>query len=175
MNLNKAIKKIKLKDEEAFEFLYNETKGIVFAIIISILKDHNLAEDAMQDTYIKMVKSINSFNTKLNFKTWISTIARNTAIDYYRKKKKSYSVDIHDSEYLFPLEKSEVTNEYNANFLLSLLNDDERQVVILYAMEDFKHREISEILDKPIGTITWLYNNAMKKMKEARKEITTNE
>jgi len=166
MNLNEAIEKLKQKDELAFEFIYKQTSSSVYAIIINIVKDHNKTEDLMQDTYIKMIKSINSYNNKYNFKTWLITIARNTAIDNYRKTKKEQLVDINESEFLFPESKSEVTSEFNANYFLSLLDEEEREVVILYAMEDFKHKEIAQILNKPIGTITWLYNKAMKKLKE---------
>lgn len=166
MDLKEAAKRIKEKDEVAFEYIYKTTSSSVYAIIKNIVKDHNLTEDLMQETYIKMIKSINSYNDKYNFRSWILTIARNNAIDKYRKMQKELLVDISESEYLFPSTKSNVTNEYNANFFLSLLDNDEREVVILHAMEGFKHREISKIIDKPIGTVTWLYNKAMKKMQE---------
>lgn len=170
MDLLEAIEKLKLKDNEAFEYIYYQTKTSVYAIIINIVKDHNLTEDLMQDTYIKMIENIYQYDYKYKFITWLLTIARNTAIDEYRKRKKLQSIDIHESEYLFPYEKTDVTNIYNANYLLSLLDDDEREVVILYAIEQLKHREIAKILNKPIGTITWLYNSAIKKLKEVGKE-----
>lgn len=166
MDLKEAAKRIKEKDEVAFEYIYKTTSSSVYAIIKNIVKDHNLTEDLMQETYIKMIKSINSYNDKYNFRSWILTIARNNAIDTYRKMKKELLVDISESEYLFPSTKSNVTNEYNANFFLSLLDDEEREVVILYAMEEFKHKEIAKILNKPLGTVTWIYNKAMKKMQE---------
>lgn len=172
MNLNEAALKIKNRDEVAFEYIYNETKSAVYAVIIVIIKDHNLTEDIMQETYIKMIKSINSYNPKQKFKTWLLTIARNTAIDYYRKKKREDSVDIQENEYLFPVEKSDVDNEYNANYLLSLLTEEEKEVIVLYAMEDYKHKEIAEILNKPIGTVIWIYNKAMKKLRKAKGGIT---
>ncbi|HHX79323.1 MAG TPA: RNA polymerase sigma factor [Acholeplasmataceae bacterium] len=166
MNLAEAIYKIKDKDELAFETIYKETSSSVYAIIKTIVKDHNITEDLMQDTYIKMIKSINSYNTKQKFKTWLLTIARNTAIDWYRKTKKEMLVDVSESEYLFPSTKSTVDYEYNANYFLSLLDDEEKEVVVLYAMEGFKHREIAKIIDKPVGTVTWIYNKAMKKLRE---------
>src|SRR5690554_7047163 len=98
MNLNEAIEKLKQKDELAFEFIYKQTSSSVYAIIINIVKDHNKTEDLMQDTYIKMIKSINSYNNKYNFKTWLITIARNTAIDNYRKTKKEQRSEEHTSE-----------------------------------------------------------------------------
>lgn len=119
----------------------------------------------MQDTYMKMIQSINSYNSKYKFKTWLMTIARNKAIDSYRKRRQETLIDIQASEYLLPQTKSGVDDEYNANFLLSLLDDEEREIVVLYAIDDFKHKEIAEITGKPIGTVTWIYNKAVKKMR----------
>lgn len=170
MDINEAIEKLKVKDELAFEYVYTKTKSLVYTVIISVVKDHNQTEDLMQDTYIKMIKSINSYDNKYRFNTWLATIARNTALDYYRKQKKQYSVDIHESEYLFPLERSLQDDEISTNYILSLLDDEEREVVMLYSLDEYKHKEIAIILNKPIGTITWIYNKAMKKLRKELKK-----
>lgn len=170
MDLNQAIERLKLKDEVAFEYIYSVTSKLVYTVIIGIVKDHSATEDLMQDTYIKMIQSINSYNNKHKFNTWLTTIARNTAIDYYRKRKKVQSIDIHENEYLFPIEKSTSDDEFNTNYLLSLLDDDERQVVMLYSLDEYKHKEIAEMLDKPLGTIIWIYNKAMKKLRKELKK-----
>lgn len=105
MNLKAAINGIKQKDETAFEFIYNSTSSSVYGIIKAIIKDHNKTEDVMQETYIKMIKSINSYNYKYNFKSWLLTIARNTALDYYRKIIKEEVIDVNENEHLFPKQK----------------------------------------------------------------------
>lgn len=170
MDINEAIEKLKFKDELAFEYIYIKTKSLVYTVIISVVKDHNQTEDLMQDTYIKMIKSINSYDNKYRFNTWLATIARNTALDYYRKQKKQYSIDIHENEYLFPLERSLQDDEISTNYILSLLDDEEREVVMLYSLDEYKHKEIAIILNKPIGTITWIYNKAMKKLRKELKK-----
>lgn len=172
MNFEEAIEKLKYKDDEAFEFIYNKTKSSVYAIIITVVKNQDIAQDLMQDTYIQMIKSINSYNPKYKFRNWLLTIARNKAIDSYRLRSRETLIDIHESEYLLPHTKSTADNEYDANFLLSLLDEEEKEVVMLYAVDDYNHREIAEILNKPIGTITWIYSKAIAKMKKAGKGIT---
>ena len=47
-----------------------------------------------------------------------------------------------------------------------VLGDEERQIVTLHVIAGFKHREIAEMLDKPLGTVLWAYNNALAKMKK---------
>jgi RNA polymerase sigma-70 factor, ECF subfamily len=102
MDLVEAIEKLKKKDNEAFEYIYNYTKSSVYGIIINIVKSRDVTEDLMQDTYIQVVKSINSYNSDYKFSSWVIMIARNKAIDYYRKKRKEMLIDITESEYLFP-------------------------------------------------------------------------
>ena len=82
MDLNQAIERLKLKDEVAFEYIYSVTSKLVYTVIIGIVKDHSATEDLMQDTYIKMIQSINSYNNKHKFNNWLTKIARNTAIYY---------------------------------------------------------------------------------------------
>lgn len=168
MNIDIAIEKLKEKDDLAFEYIYTSTKRLVYTVIINIVKDQSTTEDLMQDTYIKMIQSINSYNKKFKFTTWIATIARNTALDYYRKSKKQYSIDVHENEYLFPTTTNSAEDDYNTNYLMRNLTNDEREVVTLYALDELKHREIAEILNKPVGTVTWLYKSAMDKL---RKEL----
>lgn len=165
MNLEVAIEKLKDKDNSAFEFIYHNTSSIVYSVIINIVKDHNKTEDLMQDTYIKMISNINSYDFKYNFKTWLATIARNTAIDYYRKTKKETLVDISEFESFLPHTKSEANSNYNANYFLSLLDNEEREIVVLKAIDNIKFKEIAKIVDKPSATVRWIYSNAMKKMK----------
>ncbi|MFA6375367.1 MAG: RNA polymerase sigma factor [Bacilli bacterium] len=157
-----------LKDEEAFRIIYDDTKNAVFGIIISVVKDRNLAEDVMQDTYIKMIKSIRIYKRNGKFINWLLTIAKNQAIDYYRKRNKEVLLDYND-ETNEPLLKDDnnFTFSLETNRLLDLLNDIEREIVILKIVNDFKFREIAEFVGKPLGTVLWIYNKSIKKMQEA--------
>ena len=51
-----------------------------------------------------------------------------------------------------------------------ILNSEELEIVLLYVVSGYKHREIAKILDKPLGTILWSYNNSIKKLKKALKD-----
>ena len=157
-----------LKDEEAFRIIYDDTKNAVFGIIISVVKDRNLAEDVMQDTYIKMIKSIRIYKRNGKFINWLLTIAKNQAIDYYRKRNKEVLLDYND-ETNEPLLKDDnkFTFSLETNRLLDLLSDIEREIVILKIVNDFKFREIAEFVGKPLGTVLWIYNKSIKKMQEA--------
>ncbi len=170
MKLEHYVKGLKKKDNETFEAVYHETKHAVYAMILPIVKDRSLAEDVMQDTYIKMIENIYSYNQKYKFINWLLTIAKNTALDSYRKNQKSFSIDVQEADDLFISKESNVEHELEAEYYLSLLNDDERRVVVLKVLGDMKHKDIAKLLDKPLGTVIWLYNEAMKKMRSMKED-----
>ena len=155
-----------LKDEETFRIIYDDTKNAVFSIIISVIKDKNLAEDIMQDTYIKMIKSIRTYKRNGKFINWLLTIAKNQSIDYYRKRSREVVIDYNDNKNE-PLlvDNNNYTFSLETNKLLDMLNNIEREIVILKIVNDFKFREIAEFVEKPLGTVLWLYNKSIKKMK----------
>ncbi|MGI6710875.1 MAG: RNA polymerase sigma factor [Bacilli bacterium] len=166
MDINKAIEKLKERDEEAFEYIYNETKEAVYAMILSIIRDRSLAEDVMQDTYMKAIQSIYQFKEGNSFKNWILTIAKNQAIDYYRKRKRELLIDASESEFMLPHEAPRTSLQLEMDELLDILTVEERQIVTLKIVDDMKHKDIAKLLDKKIGTVMWLYNQAMKKMQK---------
>lgn len=164
------IQRIALKDDTAFTELYNQTKLSVFSILLAIVKDKAVAEDLMQDTYMKMVDALPSFEGKSAFKTWLISIARNKALDYLRQSKKTIRLldetleQTPDPTDVHPLKTME------CEWLLSKLSKEERQIVLLRAVDGLKHREIAALLEKPLGTILWMYQTAISKMKRASKE-----
>jgi RNA polymerase sigma-70 factor, ECF subfamily len=168
--LDYAVQKFKQGDEAYFDIIYEETKTKVYYTILSIVKDHSLAEDLMQETYLKMIEALPKYKRKNQFPAWIATIARNLAINTFNKRKKELLVDIDESEYMFGSEESPQENRYYLDKLLNVLNDDEKQVVIRHVILDEKHKDIALALDKPLGTITWMYQNALKKLKKAGEE-----
>lgn len=167
MNYEKHIKALKNKDEDTFALIYHDTKHAVYALIVSIIKDRSLAHDIMQETYITMLEKINTYRSGSNFRTWLLTIARNKAIDYYRKRKREELITPEEITQTIEAdgEQSAILSE-----VLELLNDKERSVFLLYAVQRFKHREIAQILDLPLGTVLWLYQKALKKVKTYFKE-----
>lgn len=85
--IKKAIKKIKSGDEEGFEYIYNEYKNWIFAIVSSYLKNNDDSDDCMQEIFFKIFSSIDQFDGDLSsFKTWIYAITKNCIIDIQRKK-----------------------------------------------------------------------------------------
>lgn len=171
INFDDYIDLLKEKDNQAFELVYEHTKRGVFSIIIAIVNDKSQTEDLMQDTYIKMLKNINSYQKGRNFNAWLIQIAKNIAIDHYRKNHLVSVYDPMEQSYIFDEVQTEEPEKvsYEIEELIKPLDDIERQVVLLRVVSDEKFKDIAKIVDKPLGTVLWIYNKALKKMKNSMK------
>lgn len=169
-DIKQLVKILKTGDMSVFDDIYHQTKDIVFYSILGILKDNSLSEDIMQDTYLKALKNIHSYKPTHSFKSWIVRIAKNLAINEYNRRKRETNIDIQENEMYFGKVESRSENQVLIEQLFRVLNDTEREVVLLHVIGDLKHREISKLLDKPIGTITWLYKQSIEKLRNQMKE-----
>jgi len=167
-DINALVKELQNGNIAVFDEIYYQTKDMVFYSIFLILKDYQLSEDIMQDTYLKALNKIHSYKRAANFKSWLITIAKNLAINEFNRRKRETLVDISAEEYLLGSTDSISENQILIKQIFKVLNDFEKEVVILHAVGDLKHKDIAKLLNKPLGTITWAYNKAIKTL---RKEI----
>ena len=167
VGFKKHIKALKSHRASAFESIYETTKHAVFAMAISVIKDRQYAEDIMQESYMKMVKNIEQYDPNQSFMNWLLTITKHTAIDYYHNMKHEIAIDPTDGSALFSSKDTPIEKRLEAEYYLSMLDDDSLQVVMLKIVADLTFKDIAELLEKPIGTITWIYYEAMKKMQHA--------
>ena len=160
------IKRLKNHDEEAFDYCYETYKNLVYFQIIKIVKNKELTEELVQDTFLKMYLNIDKFDGKF-FKAWLLKIANNVAISELRKKKETI-------EYNDNIISEEVISSFVHNDTLSdlkaILSPDEFIIVIYRIIYDLKTKEVAETLNLPMGTVSWKYNEAMKKAKKYFRE-----
>jgi RNA polymerase sigma-70 factor (ECF subfamily) len=98
-------------------------------------------------------------------------IAKNTALDYLRKNKKEYLYDPQEQSYIHQSLKTDPVT-YGVSDLVESLDEDEKQIVLLRAVAEYKFKDIAKMVDKPLGTVLWIYNKAIKTLK---KEVGSNE
>lgn len=164
------VNKLQSGDMSVFDDLYYQTKDIVFYSILGILKDYSLSEDIMQDTYLKALSKIHSYKPTHSFKSWIVTIGKNLAINEFNRRKKEIRIDIQTEEMFLGQTESRSENQILIEQIFKVLNDTEREIVLLHVIGDLKHREIAKMLDKPLGTVTWSYKNSLEKLKKELNE-----
>lgn len=175
--LDDYLVKLKKGEENALDSIYHLTKRGVFSLALSIVGDPNTAEDIMQDTYLKIKEKILYYKDGTNGYAWILTICRNLSINYLNKNKRVEVMDTSEHEYLNPITDKNIEKEDMPIFKIARqhLNEFEMQVLILYSVYGYKHREIASILNKPLGSVLWTYNNSIKKLQKILKKGLKNE
>lgn len=139
-------------DALAVKAVYDEYGGPVYALSLSVLRDRDLAADATQQTFLKAWRASATYDPDREFRPWIYAIARRTAIDIYRKRKRIIPSDDVDGATTPPgLETTWEVFEVRA--AVDKLPDSERVVVQLSHLEGLTHSEIAERLGIPIGTV----------------------
>ncbi len=163
------IKELKSRNYQSFDTFYNLTKNQVFYAIISVIKDRSLAEDLMQDTYVKFLEKIDQYKDGSNPYAYLSTIGRNLAINLYNQRKREvYSEELLET---IPYQEEIETDDAQIFKILDLLEESEREIVVLHVINELKFKEIANITQKPLGTVLWIYNKAIKKLKEKAGDI----
>lgn len=156
------IKELKENNLENFEKFYELTKRQIYVTIMPILKNKETVEDIMQDTYMRFLQNIHKYKENTNVIAFIVTIARNLSINHYNKNKKLIKYDLS----LYQDQIIEKKDTPLLDLVYETLEKDELEVFILHVIDELKHKEIAKITKKPLGTITWLYNKAVKKLKK---------
>ncbi len=172
MTLDEALARLAAGDQTAFGEVYERTRKSVYYIALSVVRERMLAEDVMQTVYLKVLGNAARYRRGTNAAAWIARIARNEALDVWRRRSREISVD----ERADPLPFGTCgADEYGLLIDLArrILKREEFSVLMLAATEGYKRREIAAMLSMPLPTVTWHYSRAVSKMKAALSEERT--
>ena len=130
----------------------------------SILQDYYLSEDILQDTYIKFLKHKKKVKVDGNILSYLLEISKNLSLNYVNKHKKVVNIDNivfkYEEQYQEKFEELKLVKD-----MKKILNENEFQIVILKIINELTNNEIAQLLNKPLGTVLWTYNNAIKKLR----------
>lgn len=136
------------------EILYKKYASKMYNICLTYAKDKDDAKDILQNGFVKIFTSLDSFNNVGSLEGWIKRIIINTSIDYYRKKiidLRNVSIDYADKNEV----ETSILEDINAKELLELVHklpEGARIIFNLYAIEGYNHSEIAEMLNISTGT-----------------------
>ena len=151
-------------EDKAFETLVKRSKSKVYTSIYLIVKDRYIAEDLMQETYIKAIDVIKSgrYNEEGKFLPWVVRIWHNLAIDFFRKDKRYPTIVLEDGSKLFnSFEFAEESSEdiqmkadkiSNVRELIKKLPDEQREVLVMRHYEELSFQEIADQTGVSINT-----------------------
>ena len=169
-------------NEAAFNLLVDRYQSKVFTTIFLIVKDHDVAEDLLQDVFIKVLHILNSdkYNEEGKFQPWVMRIAHNLAIDHFRKAKRYPTILLEDgSNLLNSLSFAEDSSEEQrikeetlawVRDLIEELPEAQKEVVVLRHYMDMSFQEIAEqtgvSINTALGRMRYALNHIRKKMKQ---------
>ncbi len=151
-------------DNSSFEVLLNRHKNRVFAFIMSKIKSKDLSEDIFQDTYVKVVNSLQKgkYNEEGKFLPWVMRIAHNLVIDHFRKQKKMQMIRSNNDFDIFDVIKDSKINAdeklikdqifSDLNSLIDKLPSDQKEVLKMRYYEELSFKKIAEYFDISINT-----------------------
>ena len=151
-------------DNKSFEILLNRHKNRVFAFIMSKIKNKDLSEDIFQDTYVKVVNSLQKgkYNEEGKFLPWVMRIAHNLVIDHFRRHKKMQMVRSNNDFDIFDVIKDDNINVddrlirdqifSDLRGLINLLPNDQKEVLMMRYFEEMSFKKIAEHFDISINT-----------------------
>ena len=153
MTLDELIIQCKKQDAKAQGELYKRYSSVLFSICLRYSPNHAEAEDSLQDSFLTIFKKVDQFKDRGSFEGWIKRITVNTVLQKYRKKR---VFDIAREDQIPDEIDVEVEDEeIPLDFLLKIIQelpDRYRLVFTMYAMDDYAHKEIAEMLGISDGT-----------------------
>ena len=164
--MDRAIRAAAEGDRDALRLLYLEGRRAVYAYALSMLKSPQDAEDVLHDCFLRAWEHAAAYQSQGKPMAWLLTITRNLCLSRLRERKR---IGILPDDYAeLPAPQGLSPEERLAlDATLSALSARERQIVVLHAVADLKHREIAVMLDMPLGTVLSQYRRALKKLQTA--------
>ncbi len=173
--------------EEAFYELVMRYKNKVFTTIVVIVKDANEAEDLLQDTFIRAIRTIKSgkYNEEGKFLPWILRIAHNMAIDHFRRNRRFPTVQVEEEykgRHAAFLEDSQETQQIRKESherlreLIRRLPAPQREVLMMRHYMKMSFQEIADItgvsINTALGRMRYALINLRKQMAEIESALT---
>lgn len=169
--------------DRAYRELIRRYQRPVFSLIYRMVRDRELAEDLAQETFVKVLKAIDSYRPEYRFSSWIFKIANNAAIDQLRRRgldtlsldgsPHAESADAIEATSLQISDGAESALEEVANrelgsqieAAIGQLRPEYRNCIILRHIEGRPYEEIAEILELPLGTVKTYIHRARNQLR----------
>jgi RNA polymerase sigma-70 factor (ECF subfamily) len=175
-------------DVRAFEVLLGRHRKPIYNFILRYTRDATLAEDLLQDCFLRLIKGLDGYQKQAKFTTWLYTIARNLCVDASRrgKHRKAYSLDA-------PVDKAEESGETRLDMTadqglatdrkvigkelhgkmeaaVQALSEEQREVFLMREILDMPFKEIAEVVGCPENTVKSRMRYALEKLREELEE-----
>lgn len=178
-NDSELIESFRNGNEKAFTLLFNRYRQRILAVIYNIVKDMETAEDLLQETMIKALETIRSdrYNDEGKFLPWVARIARNMAIDFFRKQKRYSNARIKEGSALFntinlseaSMETAQIKQETFRQLknYIHLLPENQKEVLMMRHYMKMSFQEIADVTNVSINTALGRMRYALLNLRRA--------
>ncbi|EOS76896.1 sigma-70 family RNA polymerase sigma factor [Lachnospiraceae bacterium 10-1] len=177
-----AVARMVQGDKTGLKEIYLNYAGYIYRIIYEVLQNKENAEDVTSEFFIRLWDKAEQFKPGNGHKGYLAVIARNMAVDFLRKhKKEELSALLQDlgqegeednkgsiiklAEDKTNQVEEQVIGSMTISQALELLKPSERQIISLKVLGEMTFKEIAAAMEIPMGTVTWKYQNAIKKLR----------
>jgi RNA polymerase sigma-70 factor (ECF subfamily) len=171
-----------------FEILVGRYKNAIVSFLFRFTGDFRTAEDLAQETFLRVFRKIHDYNSTAKFSTWLYTIASNLAKDEFKRRVRhpAKSLDWRgggDTTRDMPQAKADTTDSVpdvrlehdearqNVNKALNLLDEHDREVLLLKDVQGLSYEEIAQVLELPMGTVKSRISRARLAFKDVWKKL----
>src|SRR5215471_14534143 len=158
-------------DMRALEALYRRMRVRVFAVALAVAGDRGIAEDVMQDTFVRVYSAAPGYRPGARTRAWVLTITRRLALDAVRRRAREPASATAGCGAAAPGGEPDGARLDVVNALLRLSEVD-RQIVVLHDIAGLTHAETAEELQLPPGTVRWRYRIALARLRPLLEEVS---
>ena len=160
-DLHLIFQEIKQGNYNKLDDLYCKYNKLIYNIAFSILKNRENSEDIVQIVFMKIFQMDKNKLPTTNESTWLYSLTKNETLNYLRNKKQEVNLD--EIYYITEEDKelSKLIDEDNYNRIIAKLNKQEREIISLKILSNMSFKEISLLLNMPMGTVQWKYYTSL--------------
>ena len=170
LEFDKCIEDMLNQDKDGLKRIYQAYNPVIYHSILAVIKNRHIAEDITSEFFIKIWKIAPTYKLGGAHKKWLITIAHNMAIDYMRKYQKEELYDDMPDKDSGDRFEEEIDAKVSMEETLNTLDKVEREIINLKVLAQYTFKDISSELDMPMGTVTWKYQEAIKKLRRCKYE-----
>ena len=170
-----CIRQIQQGEKEGLKSIYQAYVGLIYSVVYDMTGQKEDAQDITSEFFIRLWEKADSYRFGGKHKAWLLTIARNMTIDFMRKHNRELPMEelpeasVTGQEAVEADFSEEVVGKLSMREAMKLLKPAEQEVLDLKIVGDLTFQEISDILKRPMGTVTWLYRMGIEKLRKYHK------
>ena len=168
----------KRKDKEAFTIIYNKYHQYLYALAYRYLKDSEMAEDAVQQVYVKLWEMIHVIDIEINLKNYLYSMTKNHILNQFRGKKETISINIMNAQQEIVDDEPDIVSVIEDAELSDLLNigienlpNQKKEIIKMKIQEHKSNQEIADEMGLSINTVKSHYQESIKMLRIYFKKV----